>query len=340
MATSLNTAVATQVTLREAVDCTIAQQTARRLTQQLGFAPVHCEEIVLAAAELASNIIRHARHGTLLFRPLDRAGRIGIEVDAEDQGPGIIDIETAFTDGYSTAGGLGYGLGTVNRLMDELEIASTAGLGTRILARRWIRFDRPVLPAWNVGVATRSRREAEENGDAFVIREWDSRLLAGVIDGLGHGAPAQHAALAAQAFIQTHYGLPLDQMFVGVSRACQGTRGVVMTLAQFDSPTSLSLANLGNVEIRAWTGEERLQHVVRRGILGMGRRTHAAVQDHRWQPDWTLVLHSDGLRTHWQWEDFPGLEREPAEPIAQKLLKELGKKDDDATVVVVKRFTE
>ena len=108
-----------------------------------------------------------------------------------------------------------------------------------------------------------------------------------------------------------------------------------MALAQFDSSTSMTLANLGNVEVRVWSGEERLQFIVRRGILGVGQ-ARAIVQQHRWEPGWTLVLHSDGLRAHWQWSDFPGLERQPAQAIADSLLHKLARDDDDATVVVVR----
>lgn len=327
--------VSAQVSLGEALDCSMAQQAARRLTRELGFTTTHSEEVVLAVAELAANVVRHAGRGVLIFRPLDCDGRVGIEVEAEDHGPGISDIEQAFTDGYSSAGGLGYGLGTVNRLMDDLEIASTAALGTRILCRRWIRSERAQLPVWELGVASRSRGGAPHNGDAFVIREWDGKLLAGVIDGLGHGEAAQHAALAVQAFVQSHYDLPLDKMFLGAGRACRGTRGVVMALSRFESPTSMTLATVGNIEARVWSGQERVEFLVKRGILGVGE-VHAVVQQQRWQSGWILVLHSDGLRTHWQWDDFPGLERQPAQVIAYKLLNDLNKPDDDATVVVVR----
>ncbi len=327
--------VSTQVSLGEALDCAVAQQAARRLTRELGFPTTDSEEVVLAVAELAANVVRHAGRGLLTFRPLDCDGRLGIEVEAEDHGPGINDVEQAFTDGYSTAGGLGYGLGTVNRLMDDLEIASTAALGTRILCRRWIRSERSALPAWEVGVASRSRGCAPHNGDAFIVREWNGKLVVGVIDGLGHGEAAQHAALTVQAFVQSHYDLPLDRIFLGAGRASRGTRGVVMAVSRFDSASEMTLATLGNVEARAWSDKERIQLLVKRGILGTGD-VGALVQQHRWQPGWTLVLHSDGVRTHWQWEDFPGLERQPAQVIADKLLKELGKTDDDATVVAVR----
>jgi anti-sigma regulatory factor (Ser/Thr protein kinase)/serine/threonine protein phosphatase PrpC len=329
--------VTAQISIGETLDCAVAKQTARRLTCELGFAAAHSEEVVLAVAELASNVVRHAGHGTLIFRPLNGGERVGIEVEAEDHGPGMKDIEQAFADGYSSAGGLGYGLGTVNRLMDELEITSTAALGTRILCRRWIRRSTEAMHvhAWEVGVASRPRGCARENGDAFVVREWDGKLLAGVIDGLGHGEPAQQAALAAQTFVQSHYELALEKMLLGAGRACRGTRGVVMALARFDSLTDMTFSSLGNVEVRAWSGEERLQFLVKRGILGVGE-PHTIVQHHRWNPGWTLVLHSDGLHAHWQWGDFPGLEWQPAQAIADKLLHELAKDDDDATAVVVK----
>jgi len=332
----MQTAESTQIPVGQSFDCAMAEQTTRRITRELGFAGQPSEEIVLAVAELASNLVRHAGRGALTLRPLHSGDRVGIEVAAADHGPGMRDIEQAFEDGYTTAGGLGYGLGTVNRLMDEIEISSAAALGTRILCRRWVR-PRPgptILHAWQVGVATRPRRHAIANGDAFVIHEWDSNLLAGVIDGLGHGEPAQQAALAAQLYVQSHYDLPLDKLFCGVSRACRGTRGVVMALAHFESPTAVTLANLGNIEMRPWTGAERLSIIVQRGILG-GHEDHWSVQQLRWNPGWTLVLHSDGLRTHWQWSDFPGLEREPPQVVANKLLSILAKEDDDATILAV-----
>lgn len=333
----IQTVAITNIPVGQLFDCAMAQQAARQITRSLGFAEAASEEVVLAVAELASNMVRHAGSGILTLRPLDGGGRTGIEVEAQDHGPGIRDLEQAFEDGYSTGGGLGYGLGSVNRLMDEIEISSTAGRGTRVLSRRWLRprADPTGVPAWQIGVATRARHLAPANGDAFVIRKWEARLLAGVIDGLGHGEAAQQAALAAQAYVQTHYDLPLDKLFCGVSRVCRGTRGVVMALARFESPVALTLATLGNIEIRPWTSGQHLQMTAQRGFLG-AQEYHVHVQQLLWEPDWIFVLHSDGLRTHWQWSDFPGLERESPRAVANHLLRKLAKDDDDATVLAVK----
>jgi anti-sigma regulatory factor (Ser/Thr protein kinase) len=336
----MNAVASGKISIDQLFDCAIAQQTARQIASGLGFGEKASEEIVLVVAELASNLVKHAGRGALTLRPLYGRERIGIEVETEDHGPGMRNVEEAFEDGYSTDGGLGYGLGTVNRLMDELEVGSTAALGTRILCRRWLRpkADISIFHGWQVGVATRPRRFAAANGDAFVIHEWNGQLLAGVIDGLGHGEPAQEAALAAQSYVQSHYDSGLDRLFCGVSRACRGTRGVVMALVRFESPTAITLANLGNIEMRPWTGAERLQIMVQRGFLG-AHQDHVRVQEHRWNPSWMLVLHSDGLRTHWQWADFPGLEREPPQAVANKLLSILARKDDDATILAVKNWS-
>ena len=133
----------------------------------------------------------------------------------------------------------------------------------------------------------------------------------------------------------THYDLPLDRIFLGVSRACRATRGVVMALARFPSPKQMNFASIGNVEARVCGSQERVPFVVRRGFLGSGT-PHVVVQDFEWEPEWTLILHTDGLRTSWQWTDFPGLGHEPAKVVALKLLRALATDNDDATVLAVK----
>jgi anti-sigma regulatory factor (Ser/Thr protein kinase)/serine/threonine protein phosphatase PrpC len=328
-----------QLPIAELLDCATAQQGARRLTLALGFSESACEEIVLAVAELAANLVRHAGRGLLTLRPLQSPMQAGIEIETQDNGPGIEDIDRSFTDGYSTRGGLGYGMGTVNRLMDEMDISSEPGLSTRIVARRWLRAEAGFsgVRVWETGAATRSRRFAPHNGDAFVIREWQGNLLAGVIDGLGHGELAQKAALAALRYVQSHHDLPLDRIFTGAGRACLGTRGAVMALARFDSNGNMHFASLGNIEARAWSGTERVHPEVQRGILGLNQ-TVVSVHEHRWNPQWMLVLHSDGLSSHWQWHEFPGLEKETAQAASHRLLRSLADEDDDATVVVVRRL--
>lgn len=325
-----------EISISDQIDCRVAQATARKFAEELGFPPKEIEEIALVTSELATNLVRHAGSGTLSFEGLIDHDPVGIQIESQDRGPGITDVEQSLTDGFSTRGGLGLGLGSVNRLMDELEINSTPGLGTRIACRRWKRPAKSLYQArWDVGVATRSRRDAPANGDAYIVKEWNESLLVGVIDGLGHGEPAQKAAIAAQRYVIDHFDRPLESICEGVNRACRATRGVVMALARFTTPSELEFVNHGNIEIRAWSGDERRHFIARRGIFG-AEPQEVKVQRHDWQAGWILALHSDGLDPRWTWENVPDFHATLAQPLATHLLRRFDKDEDDATVVVVK----
>lgn len=101
--------------------------------------PLLAAHVATAASELANNLWMHScRGGSIRLRLLHEPGRSGIEVQSDDDGPGIADVPLALTEGYSTAGGLGCGLPGVQRLMDRLSIESTPGFGTRVTACKWL----------------------------------------------------------------------------------------------------------------------------------------------------------------------------------------------------------
>lgn len=123
-------------------DVAAASRCARTAAEGLGFSRIAAYQIATAAAELASNLYLHAGGGRLrvttgvLAAP--QGWRSGLELCALDQGPGILDLELALHDGYSTAGGLGCGLPGARRLMDSFAIASHPGRGTRVTAVKWL----------------------------------------------------------------------------------------------------------------------------------------------------------------------------------------------------------
>src|SRR5258708_4049807 len=94
--------------------------------------------IATALSEVARNITRYAGYGAIRVAVQDREGRQALVVRAEDDGPGIADIERAMEDGYSTGRGLGLGLPGARRLMDRLIVESTPGQGTKIEMWKWI----------------------------------------------------------------------------------------------------------------------------------------------------------------------------------------------------------
>ncbi|MCE5250026.1 ATP-binding protein [bacterium] len=317
---------------------------ARRITKtmalSIGFDEKVSEEIVIVISELAANLIKYARNGTLTLTPLDENGPPGIKIESRDTGPGIVDVEQAIGDGYSTAGSLGYGLGTVNRLMDEFNITSDIGknAGTYIVCTRRLKNENQSMKACplDVGAATRMYPRMDVNGDAYVIKKWDENLLAGVIDGLGHGQFAHRASEKARQYVETHYDQSFEELFRGVERSCRATRGVVMALAKFDwGREKLTYASLGNIDVKFLGCAEPVNFVVRRGIIGL-KSVKPVVTEHTWSVGSLMALYSDGIRSHWRWDDFPGLRAEPAATIAQNLLRSLARDNDDATIVIVK----
>ena len=324
-----------------------ARRAARKMATIIGFDEKATEGIAIVASELASNLTRHAGGGTLLFTRITRQGQSGIQIESRDTGPGIVDVNQALADGFSSVGGLGYGLGTVNRLMDEFEINSKRRpqSGTHIISKRWLRQKKVRLVACplSFGAATRCHPVSNQNGDAFVIQKVNQCALIGVIDGLGHGQFAHRAAQAARDYVENHVDEPLSAIFRGTGRACRGTRGVVMALSKFEwegQPGSqiairLSVASVGNIETRVFGSLQPLRFEIRRGIVGVNAR-EPLVTEHKWDQNFIMVMHSDGLSSHWRWHDFPEIPEAPPNIIAQKMLNRLGKDNDDATVVVVK----
>jgi serine/threonine-protein kinase RsbT len=103
-----------------------------------GIAASEGARIATATVELATNIVKYAKRGIIRVRALQLGSLRGIEVEAEDKGPGIANVSLALTDSYSTSGSLGLGLPGVRRLMDDFDIRSTVGSGTTVRVRRWM----------------------------------------------------------------------------------------------------------------------------------------------------------------------------------------------------------
>ena len=108
----------------------------RESAAKLGFSLVDQTKVVTAASELARNTVIHGRGGRMELATLN-GPRIGIRLIFEDKGPGIPDIDLALRDGFTTGSGLGLGLGGSKRLVNEFELKSRVGEGTKVTVIRW-----------------------------------------------------------------------------------------------------------------------------------------------------------------------------------------------------------
>ena len=118
-------------------DLVVARQRGRELAGQLGFSGTDATLIATAISELARNILSYAGAGEISLSHVFENGRDAIVVVARDEGPGIVDVEAATNEGFTTGRGMGMGLPGTRRLMDEFDIHSEAGKGTRVMVKKW-----------------------------------------------------------------------------------------------------------------------------------------------------------------------------------------------------------
>lgn len=112
---------------------------ARELSRELGFGIVDQTRIATALSEIVRNVVQYASEGEVQLRVIEDNGLPGLEMVVVDQGPGIADVERVLQGGYSTANGFGRGISGARTLMDDFELESEVGRGTRVRMRKWLR---------------------------------------------------------------------------------------------------------------------------------------------------------------------------------------------------------
>ena len=129
-----------RVAIQREADIVLARQAGRQLAAQLGFSSTDQTLIATAISEVARNIVVYAVQGEIVLTRVDEdGGRIGIQVQAIDSGPGIDNKDLAMRDGYSTKNSLGLGLPGARRLMDDFSLESEVGRGTTVTMKKWKR---------------------------------------------------------------------------------------------------------------------------------------------------------------------------------------------------------
>jgi serine/threonine-protein kinase RsbT len=123
--------------IRRDTDVVACRQAVRARSVEQGFSLVDQTKIVTAASEIARNTLQYGGGGTVRIQKLENGLKKGLRLIFEDKGPGISDIEQAMQDGFTTGGGLGKGLGGTKRLVNEFDLWSKPGEGTRITITRW-----------------------------------------------------------------------------------------------------------------------------------------------------------------------------------------------------------
>lgn len=315
-----------------------ARRSANAIAAAIGLSETDAGRFAILASEAATNITKHAGHGDIVLRSLGIGGRLGAEVIAIDAGPGIADLPRALSDGYSTAGSSGTGLGAMSRLATAFDIYTAAGAGTVLVAR----IDRPRASTSNdtrpfeVGVVRVPKRGEYACGDDWGITVADGRAMLAVADGLGHGPSAADASRRAVDVAVERSADQPGMIVAQVHSALRSTRGAALAIAELDPRgASVRYAGLGNIAASIVSPRESKSLVSYNGIAG-----HEARKIQEFAYDWPvgalLVVHSDGLSGRWDIGRYPGLSLRHPSVVAGVLYRDFSRGRDDAVVVVVR----
>lgn len=287
----------------------------------------------LVITEAATNLLKHAGGGEVFVGPAGVGSTRGLQVIALDKGRGIANVTASLQDGVSTTGTAGTGLGAIMRASTTFDVYTSPGAGTVIAATVYANGAAPPAPA-GVSVAMPGESRC---GDGWA--SWSAGELVSIFlcDGLGHGPEAAHATDLATAAFRQYAEQSTREIIQYVFAALKSSRGAAVAVAELDRREGRArfcgLGNIGgSIVQRDGTSHSLVSHP---GIAGHTmRRLQEFTYD--WPAGSLIVLHSDGLSTHWSLEPYAGLQSRHPDVIAGVLYRDFRRLRDDATVVVAR----
>ena len=313
-----------------------ARRQAISMADSLGFDELPLSQLGIVVTEAARNIEAHAGEGEIVLTPWRLGDRAGIDVLALDKGRGIENIAVSMQDGHSTAGTPGNGLGAMSRLAGVFQIFSTGGNGTVLFARIFAKASQreSVAEPYDLGAICIPILGETRCGDAWDLYSSPGRSVYIVADGLGHGPVASEASEEAIRVFTAYAQHAPERILSEVHSALGKTRGAAVSVAEvLTEKQVLNYAGAGNIAAAICIRGKTRSLVSMNGTVGhsIGRIQQFP---YPWEKDAVLIMHSDGLGTKWNLENYPGLcSRHPA-LLAGALFRDFARKRDDATIVV------
>lgn len=177
-----------------------------------------------------------------------------------------------------------------------------------------------------------------ECGDTGIIKEFDHKVFIGIIDVVGHGKEAYKIAVTSKDFLEKNYRKDLVNSMKDLHKCLKDTRGAVAGLCLIDLIAGeLKYVGIGNITARIF-GSTTVRIVSRTGIIGYIMSTPRE-EIMKLCTDDVLLLYTDGIKEHFELEDYPELLKDGARTIASTIIHKFGKKNDDAACIAL-RFTQ
>jgi anti-sigma regulatory factor (Ser/Thr protein kinase) len=313
-----------------------ARRQAQSLALAMDFDELRQGQLGIIVTEAARNITAHAVQGEIILSGWTHDGTAGIDMLALDKGQGIENVSAALQDGYSTAGTPGNGLGAISRLAGTFQVFSSSGNGTAIFARvlRTAHDTESESHPYDMSAITIPISGETVCGDAWSVVRGPGRSLYIVADGLGHGPSAAEAAEEALRIFHLVSQFEPDRILSEIHSALAKTRGAAVSVAEIlHEKHELRYAGAGNIVGVICSGGKTRSLVSMNGTVG---HTIGKIQQfsYPWQPGSALIMHSDGLATRWNVEQYPGLASRHPALLAGVLFRDFCRKRDDATILV------
>ncbi|MDP4172397.1 MAG: ATP-binding protein/SpoIIE family protein phosphatase [Bacteroidota bacterium] len=318
-----------------------ARRLSASIASEMGFNETATGKIAVIVSEMATNIIKHCtdEKGELLVQKICLKDRCGIELIAIDKGPGMRNVTQCLTDGYSTAGSQGTGLGAIKRMSDKFDIYSSFGNGTIIISSIWLDDKGGYSPTalLDIGGISLPKKGERVNGDKWAFRKEEQSLSIILSDGLGHGVDASAASLEAIKCFNMHKSSSLSALMGSIHDSLRHTRGAAVALAEINYGNKiLSFCGIGNINCVVQTSEKSKTMISHNGIAGHEIRKIQTFET-QWIENSTLIMHSDGLSSRWNLEkNTVGLQNKAASITAAILYRDYSRGNDDLTVVVTR----
>ncbi|MDO1445560.1 ATP-binding protein/SpoIIE family protein phosphatase [Rhodocytophaga aerolata] len=315
----------------------------QKLAESYGFTEAKLGKIDIVASELASNLIKHTTSGgEILVKALGMGRAAGIEIISVDNGPGMVDVLRMMQDGVSTVGSQGEGLGAIKRLSHEFDIYSQPEQGTVVLSRIYLtEKDRKKNTGFNqldVRAVMVAKTGETYCGDAWRALPVKDGCVIMAADGLGHGEEAHMASTQAVAVLSESLAVDPAGALRIIHQEIKRTRGAVGAVAFIQSAAGkVSFCGIGNIGGKVLSLEVNKSLISYNGILGHNIPNTIHNHQFSWSDTSIVLLHSDGLKSRWEFSKYPLLRLHDPSVMAAVLYKDHTRKIDDILVIAGKQ---